>query len=75
MANNERGQSLITKYVWVTETIYRKRKISFKELNEPGHHEQFCHNLWQYCFFRICHNLWQIYNLFVIKQIETFHIA
>ena len=32
--DNERGQSLITKYVWVIETIYRRRKISFKELNE-----------------------------------------
>lgn len=34
MINNDRGQSLITKYVWVIDTIYRKRKISFKELNE-----------------------------------------
>ena len=34
MANNDRGQSLITKYVWVIETIYRRRKISFKDLNE-----------------------------------------
>jgi len=34
MANNDRGQSLITKYVWVIETIHRRRKISFKELNE-----------------------------------------
>ena len=34
MINNDRGQSLITKYVWVIETIYRRRKISFKELNE-----------------------------------------
>jgi hypothetical protein len=34
MIKNDRGQSLITKYVWVIETIYRKRKISFKELNE-----------------------------------------
>ena len=34
MANNERGQSLISKYVWVIETIYRAKKISFKELNE-----------------------------------------
>ena len=32
--NNDRGQSLITKYVWVIDTIYRRRKISFKELNE-----------------------------------------
>ena len=34
MADNDRGQSQITKYVWVIETIYRRRKISFKELNE-----------------------------------------
>ncbi len=33
MKDNDRGQSLITKYVWVIETIYRRRKISFKELN------------------------------------------
>ena len=31
---SDRGQSLITKYVWVIDTIYRRRKISFKELNE-----------------------------------------
>ena len=34
MVNNDRGQSLISKYVWVIETIYRRRKITFKELNE-----------------------------------------
>ena len=34
MINNERGQNLINKYVWVIETIYRRRKISFKELND-----------------------------------------
>ena len=34
MINHDRGQSLITKYVWVIETIYKAGKISFKELNE-----------------------------------------
>lgn len=34
MVNNDRGQSLITKYVWVIETIYRAGKISFRDLNE-----------------------------------------
>lgn len=34
MANNDRGQTLTSKYVWVIETIYRRKKISFKELNE-----------------------------------------
>jgi hypothetical protein len=33
MTNNDRGQSLITKYVWVIETIHKAGKISFKELN------------------------------------------
>jgi hypothetical protein len=32
--DNDRGQSLITKYVWVIETIYRRHKISYKDLNE-----------------------------------------
>ena len=32
--DNDRGLSLITKYVWVIDTIYRRRKISFKDLNE-----------------------------------------
>lgn len=34
MADYERGQSLISKYVWVIETIYRRKRISFKELND-----------------------------------------
>lgn len=33
MINNERGQGLISKYVWVIETIYQAGKISFEELN------------------------------------------
>lgn len=39
MANNDKGQSLISKYVWVIDTIYRRRKISFKELNERWIHD------------------------------------
>ena len=31
--NNDRGQSLISKYVWVVDTIYKAHRISFKELN------------------------------------------
>lgn len=34
MINNERGQGLISKYVWVIETIHRAGKISFEELNK-----------------------------------------
>ena len=34
MANNDRGPALITKYVWVIDTILREGKISFSELNK-----------------------------------------
>ncbi len=34
MADIERGPSLIRKYVWLIDTIYRAQKISFKEINE-----------------------------------------
>ena len=34
MVDNDRGQSLMSKYVWVIETIFRAGKISFRELNE-----------------------------------------
>ena len=33
MMDNDKGQTLISKYVWVIETIYRAGKISFRELN------------------------------------------
>lgn len=32
--NHDQGQSLISKYVWIIETIYRRKKISFRALNE-----------------------------------------
>ena len=38
MINNDRGQTLISKYVWLIETIYRHGKISFKDLNEKWIH-------------------------------------
>lgn len=34
MANNERGPSLMRKYVWLIDTVYRAKRISFKEINE-----------------------------------------
>ena len=34
MINNDRGQNLINKYVWVIETILRAKKISFEDLNK-----------------------------------------
>ncbi len=39
MANNERGPSLMRKYVWLIDTIYRAGRISFKEINERWRHD------------------------------------
>lgn len=40
MVNHDRGQSLITKYVWVIDTIYKAGKISFKDLNNRWLHDE-----------------------------------
>ena len=40
MINNDRGPTLIAKYVWVIDTIYRAGKISFKELNRRWVHDK-----------------------------------
>ena len=37
--NNDNGQGLMSKYVWVIETIYRHKRLSFKELNELWLHD------------------------------------
>ena len=34
MASKERGPGLLSKYVWLIDTIHRNKLISFKELNE-----------------------------------------
>ena len=40
MVNHDRRQGLISKYVWVIETIYQARKISFEELNKKWLHDE-----------------------------------
>ena len=34
MADNDRGPNLLRKYVWLIDTIYRAKRISFKDINE-----------------------------------------
>lgn len=34
MADFDRGPSLMSKYVWLIETVYRAKRIPFKEINE-----------------------------------------
>lgn len=34
MAKNDRGPNQMRKYVWLIDTIYRAKRISFKEINE-----------------------------------------
>lgn len=34
MADNDRGPNLLRKYVWLIDTIYRAKRISFKDINQ-----------------------------------------
>lgn len=40
MIHNDRGQTLISKYVWVIETIYREGRITFDELNDKWKNDE-----------------------------------
>lgn len=40
MVSNDAGQNTISKYVWVIETIYRHKKITFRELNKLWLHDE-----------------------------------
>ncbi|MBO7494956.1 MAG: WYL domain-containing protein [Salinivirgaceae bacterium] len=43
MANNDKGQNLINKYVWLIDTILRWGKISYKKLNNEWVGTDFSH--------------------------------
>lgn len=70
MVNNDRGQSLIAKYVWVIETIYRAGKISFKELNKRWLRDEISRgeeipkrtfDNWRYC-------IWDTFGIDIVNE-------
>ena len=70
MVNNDRGQSLITKYVWVIDTIYRRRKISFKELNELWLRDDISRgeDIPKRTFINWCHVIFDMFGISIVNE-------
>lgn len=70
MANNDRGQGQLSKYVWVIETIYRAKKISFKELNEKWLDADFSHSvdLPKRTFDNWKYYIWDLFGIDIVNE-------
>lgn len=71
MINNDRGQTLINKYVWVIETIYRAKKISFKELNEKWLSDREISRgveLSKRTFANWCYAIWDMFKISIVNE-------
>ena len=71
MINNDRGQTLINKYVWVIETIYRAKKISFKELNERWLDDREMSrgvDLSKRTFANWCYAIWDMFGISIVNE-------
>lgn len=68
--NNDRGQGLISKYVWVIETISRSKKISFKELNEKWRNNDISHGaeLPKRTFKNWCDAIWDMFGINIANE-------
>ena len=68
--NNDRGQGLISKYVWVIETISRSKKISFKELNEKWRDNDISHGaeLPKRTFKNWCDAIWDMFGINIANE-------
>lgn len=71
MINNDRGQTLISKYVWVIETIYRTKRISFKELNERWLSDREMSRgveLSKRTFANWCYVIWDMFGISIVNE-------
>ncbi len=69
--NNDKGQGLMRKYVWVLETIHRHRKLSFRELNElwlNDHDISMGVELPKRTFDNWRYAIWDIFKLNVVNE-------
>ena len=70
MIGNDRGQSLITKYVWVIDTIYKARKITFKELNRRWLNDDISRGLAipKRTFDNWRHVIWDMFGIDIVNE-------
>ena len=70
MANNNTGQNTISKYVWVIKTIYRHKKIPFRELNELWLRDEISmgEQLPKRTFDNWRYAIWDIFGLNIVNE-------
>ena len=71
MAENERGPSLMRKYVWLINTIYRAKRISFKDINERWRSDVDIsrgEDLPIRTFKRWSDNIWELFGLIIANE-------
>ena len=68
--NNDNGQGLMNKYVWVIETIYRHKRLSFKELNELWLHDDISRGveLPKRTFDNWKDEIWDVFGINIVNE-------
>lgn len=71
MAENERGPIMMKRYVWLINTIYRAKRISFKDINERWRNDfdmSRGENLSIRTFKRWSDNIWNLFGLIISNE-------
>ena len=68
--NNDNGQGLMSKYVWVIETIYRNRKLSFRDLNKLWLHDDISRGveLPKRTFDNWKNEIWDVFGINIVNE-------
>ena len=68
--NNDKGQGLMSKYVWVLETIYQHNRLSFKELNELWLHDDISRGveLPKRTFDNWKDEIWDVFGINIVNE-------
>ena len=68
--NNDKGQGLMSKYVWVIETIYQHNRLSFKELNELWLHDDISRGveLPKRTFDNWKDEIWDVFGINIVNE-------
>lgn len=68
--NNDKGQGLMSKYVWVIETIYRHKRLSFKELNKLWLHDDISRGveLPKRTFDNWKNEIWDVFGINIVNE-------
>ena len=68
--NNDKGQNLTSKYVWVIETIHHAKMITFRELNEKWLNDDISRGaeLPKRTFKNWCDAIWDMFGIIITNE-------